>query len=483
MALRVKRDAIQELIKIDALFEPNVGDVELSDARLFNSRMIMKGNTLASYQASGTKPVSKENLKRAQREIDSEEAQLCNTRAGTPSGPAAASGCIILGTQASKQAKKLRDPQSPSIINVIEIGKVDAVSNFSSSKDILQSNGDVWILILRSVIYISILNYSSGGKVTNCEFVMYTNVKDIPSMFSRFELVKEAGEDNITKNLLTIKESNSLYRLKEVENANLICGENDKQLREIFCKNFTVVLNQDGLEGEMKSILQQSEQHVGDCSKYFREEVRDHFNLPGEGIALSEESDVFVSRENIKSLANVLKQGLTDIIKILHERDRTLLNKQNKDGETPLHLACWNSNSDVLKQLLTFPECQQGHNDKIKFLLDNDITLLNKRDKNGNTPLHMASKYGKSEAVEKLITYPGCQLHEVNNNGEFAIHIASLQGHDDIIKFLLDGDPTLLNKQDKKGSTPLHMASKYGNTEAVKQLITYPGCQIRRYVI
>jgi ankyrin repeat protein len=99
-------------------------------------------------------------------------------------------------------------------------------------------------------------------------------------------------------------------------------------------------------------------------------------------------------------------------------------NIQDKDGETPLHLAAWDGHLDVVELLL-----EHGANPNIQ------------ENKYGKTPLH----YAVSRRLE-------------NKFGRTLLHFTVSRRHVDVARVLLDhgADPTI---SDNKGRTPLDYGS------------------------
>jgi len=259
------------------------------------------------------------------------------------------------------------------------------------------------------------------------------------------------------------------------------------------------------------------------------------------------------------------KEGHLDIVKLLLERNRTLLNKTDAHGQTaliwganprtdkPPHLSVvqylisegadlniattrpghtdhgktalvWaveRGNRDVVEMLLDagavytpldsrpydliHMTAQEGHVDIVKLLLEKDRSLLNKTDGCGQTALLWAASRGRKNVVEYLLgqgadihmstNCPGNENHgktplqwavegghidvvvmlldatPLNSMQLDLIHIAAKKGHVDIVKLLLEKDRTLLNKTDANGQTALLYATQCGRKDVVEYLI------------
>ena len=122
------------------------------------------------------------------------------------------------------------------------------------------------------------------------------------------------------------------------------------------------------------------------------------------------------------------------------------VNAQDKDGQTPLHIAIrWS----VFYAMLS----SRGKN-LIKILLDRGADL-NIRDVLGYTPLHCAAFSGTPEIILMLVDR-GASLIAKDYVGRLPLHCAASALYEDNIKVLLRKSE--LNAQDSKGRTPLHHA-------------------------
>ena len=106
--------------------------------------------------------------------------------------------------------------------------------------------------------------------------------------------------------------------------------------------------------------------------------------------------------------------------------------------------------------------------------------IINITDPSGNTPLHMASRYGHLESIRALLE-AGANINLVNNSDEWgviwhggentALHVAAIHGQTNAIKMFLEAGADI-NEKNEYCYSPLDIAIKYGNLEAVKFLIS-----------
>ncbi|XP_043924421.1 85/88 kDa calcium-independent phospholipase A2 isoform X2 [Protopterus annectens] len=176
------------------------------------------------------------------------------------------------------------------------------------------------------------------------------------------------------------------------------------------------------------------------------------------------------------SLAHIaVETGMRDCLK--HNCIISYINsRENKEGCTPLHLACKKGDVDCIRELVD--ECQ---------------VRLDLVDNNAETVFHYAAKQDNFRVVEILCRQPTCGVNQVNNTGETPLHVACRLGKSDVVQAflrssakcdiiggqrypihtavkycqngcaesILDADPSQVHSEDLLyGGTPLHWANK-----------------------
>ena len=151
-------------------------------------------------------------------------------------------------------------------------------------------------------------------------------------------------------------------------------------------------------------------------------------------------------------------------------------NIKDKDGETPLHLACrLNSNSQVeishgadLSDIEGYSPlhvtCEIGGLKLVQTLIDHGASL-NALDKDGNTPLDIAVRSERFEILKMFLQCKGC----------FPLHVACETGKLGTVRVLMKYgvDPSAL---DESNHTPLMIAVQNERHEIVKALLHDYGC-------
>ena len=194
-----------------------------------------------------------------------------------------------------------------------------------------------------------------------------------------------------------------------------------------------------------------------------------------------------------------------DIIFLLLSCKECNPNAQNKEGDTPLHVACWRRSLGIIKLLLEkqcstnisnkkgetakdIPlnengdcllhiACQWGDVGIVEYLITDERCDPNVQSSTSeNTPLHIAAKYGHNDITVQLLSYKECNPNVQNKDGNTPLHLAAKYGQDDTIAQLLSYKQCNPNAQNKDGDTPLHLAAKYGQDDTIAQLLSYKQC-------
>lgn len=129
-----------------------------------------------------------------------------------------------------------------------------------------------------------------------------------------------------------------------------------------------------------------------------------------------------------------------------------VIDERDQDGNTHLHLAA-----------------KLGNDNCVKILLDNGAqSLINNE---GETPLGIAVNHNNIKVVKALLE-GGADVHSIDSHGKTALHIAATNGHAEVAKLLLEkGAWITLDFIDKDLNSPLHLAAKNGHAEVIEALI------------
>ena len=96
-------------------------------------------------------------------------------------------------------------------------------------------------------------------------------------------------------------------------------------------------------------------------------------------------------------------------------------------------------------------------------------------DSRGYTPLMYCAKLGLQQEAEALsFSHPGPEVNKVNRDQETALHIAAKYGKVGVMHTLLKWPGVKINEQDKKGNTALfYILEKFPHNETVNIIATY----------
>ena len=104
-------------------------------------------------------------------------------------------------------------------------------------------------------------------------------------------------------------------------------------------------------------------------------------------------------------------------------------------------------------------------------LLQSKGASLSAKNKNGNSPLHVAALNGKEDVFLFLLeSIPKKEIGEKDKRGVTALHLSAFSGNSTIVKTLVKANLPI-NSQDTNGNTPLHFAVQKGNILAAKTLL------------
>ncbi|XP_072015376.1 serine/threonine-protein kinase TNNI3K-like [Amphiura filiformis] len=128
------------------------------------------------------------------------------------------------------------------------------------------------------------------------------------------------------------------------------------------------------------------------------------------------------------------------------------VNQGTDCGLTLLHLCC------------ITPGCQSVA--RLLITLGARVTNISR---NGFTPLHLASYQGNIEVLDELLSNKA-DVSQIGYGAVTALHLASLAGHVEVIERLLQHGADI-HAQDAVRFTPLHLACYFGHEKVVKCLI------------
>ncbi|KAF4517989.1 hypothetical protein B566_EDAN008824 [Ephemera danica] len=189
------------------------------------------------------------------------------------------------------------------------------------------------------------------------------------------------------------------------------------------------------------------------------------------------------NKDGYTSMHLAVQLNLVEAVKLLLEDHLFNMNILDKDDNSVFHWAARTGSIKIMQLFLEYNETQHNITTENTSLHIADskrkivAKILNQKNKYDQTPLHLAVYYGHIDAVEFLIKH-NCSLNERDNNGESVLHLATERKHIKIMTMLLHCDPTLIHQRNNQQKIPLHTACYLGCTEAVELLIKY-NCSVK----
>ena len=148
---------------------------------------------------------------------------------------------------------------------------------------------------------------------------------------------------------------------------------------------------------------------------------------------------------------------------IIYNPNNVRINLQDKDGNTPLHLASRHGQKNMISLLLK---------------ISPSPSILLVANKKGQTPLHLAAAAGPKDSAEALLySMPADSsthqdlLMARDNEGCTVFHTACSNGSLDVFRYYCSINRQGVNVVDDRGRGLLHAACEGGNIEIVKELV------------
>ena len=130
-------------------------------------------------------------------------------------------------------------------------------------------------------------------------------------------------------------------------------------------------------------------------------------------------------------------------------------------------------NSDQNGNNLIHNAVTGGHIAIVEYFIQN-VEELKARDKQGNTPLHLALKNSELEIVKLIAENFDQKCIEIcDREDRNVIHTAAINGEVECLKLLCQKTDKIDLKVKSDGNTPLHYAAEYGHLDCVEVLMEF----------
>ncbi|XP_058005169.1 E3 ubiquitin-protein ligase KEG isoform X2 [Hevea brasiliensis] len=164
-----------------------------------------------------------------------------------------------------------------------------------------------------------------------------------------------------------------------------------------------------------------------------------------------------------------------------------LLEAQNGDGQTALHLACRRGNAELVRAILEYRQANVDVLDKdgdpalvfalaagspecVRALIEKGSTVRSRlRDGFGPSVVHVCAYHGQPDCMRELLL-AGADPNAVDDEGETVLHRAVAKKYTDCaIAILENGGSRSMAIQNSKNLTPLHLCVATWNVAVVKR--------------
>ncbi|XP_067648871.1 ankyrin repeat domain-containing protein 50-like [Haliotis asinina] len=175
-----------------------------------------------------------------------------------------------------------------------------------------------------------------------------------------------------------------------------------------------------------------------------------------------------------------------DVVKYLLSQTSVDINRKGDKGRTPLMVAVIYKYRDVFEFLMQngadvsqvddkgdnvlHCACLHGQLGVVKHLLSQTNIEINRRGKDGRTPLMVAVIQGLRYVMELLIRN-GADVSQVDEEGNNVLHLACKFGLLDVVEYLLSQNSVDINTRGRGAMTPLMMAVVYRHSDVFKFLM------------
>ncbi|XP_056173321.1 protein ACCELERATED CELL DEATH 6-like isoform X2 [Syzygium oleosum] len=193
------------------------------------------------------------------------------------------------------------------------------------------------------------------------------------------------------------------------------------------------------------------------------------------------------NRRNNTALHEAIRNGHSQVVRLLIKADSQSVLYENSAGESPLYLAARGGMEEILNWILTScPFSANGgsdgqtalhaavsarHSDIVKALLRAKPELIKEADHHGRTPLYYAAFSGYHKLVRQLLELDISSAYVVDIDGHSSLHAAASNGHAKVIKEIIRHCPDAGELVDLKGQNILHVAVLSGEANVVKCIL------------
>lgn len=165
---------------------------------------------------------------------------------------------------------------------------------------------------------------------------------------------------------------------------------------------------------------------------------------------------------------------------------------RDRNGNSPVHIACQNGDMMALKSILsprnTNDTNSSSSSSSSPFSQSSIESSLNSRNYEGETCLHLAVKTGDKSLIEYLVNWGADINAQEGKSGKTVLHYAILAQKLDLVQFLIYTCKCSPAVRTYGGLTPMHLLRgllevnpNSGKLRAIHQMLTECGCECEPY--
>ncbi|XP_069477814.1 serine/threonine-protein phosphatase 6 regulatory ankyrin repeat subunit B-like isoform X2 [Ambystoma mexicanum] len=181
------------------------------------------------------------------------------------------------------------------------------------------------------------------------------------------------------------------------------------------------------------------------------------------------------------------EQGHTEVVKILLQ-NHARVDVFDEHGKAALHLAAENGHDQIADILLWHKafvnaktklgltplhlSAQNGFNHLVKLLVETHLASIDAMSLTQQTPLHMSALKGQLDVCNSLLNMKA-DGNATDIQGQTPLHLAAENDHSEVVKLFLKHKPELVTSANMEGSTCAHIAAAKGSVAVIKELLKF----------